>query len=120
MPFFARIITHLCLAAWLGAVVLLLLEWVVPGVVSTHVPLFPIAGGVIGATFILAPWLHCAPRWQRILAFVLLALGACGGLGAFGLNVGSTHAWLAVGLMTGVIGLGVLAYFLETSNSTDV
>lgn len=96
------------------------MEWLAPGSVSVHLPLFPLAGGVVVGTCILAPWLSVGRRWQRVLGWNILALAVAGGLVIRWLNQPSSLVLVAASALIALLILSVLASFLSTRDAGKV
>lgn len=84
--FLSLILTHTCLAAVVALAILLALEWLLPGAVTTSIPLYPLAGFVVAGCVISAPWMRPSVRWRRLVGLSCALLPVLVLMGAFVMN----------------------------------
>ncbi len=84
--FLSRVLTHTCLAAVVALAVLLVLEWLLPGAVTTSIPIYPLTGCVAAGCLIGAPWMEPSVRWRRLVGFSCALLPTLVLMGTFIVN----------------------------------
>lgn len=115
----SRILTHTFLAAMLGVSVLLILEWVIPGAVTTIIPLYLVSAGALVAPLLFAFEVREAPLWKRFVGVVVplipvLVLG-----GAFAWNERTGLTIVAAGMTVLLASVLLLAVGFDTDGSTS-
>lgn len=114
---FSRVFVHVLLASMVGTATLLVVEWLLPGAVTTTIPLYAVAAGGAIALFVGAPYIREAPRWKRIVGQGIASIPLVLFAAAFALNEGRSATYVSVSLTLLLLGLMMLNALVETDES---
>lgn len=96
--FLSRVFTHALLAGAFGAGTFLFLEWLIPGSVTTAIPLYPLIGLLIVVLFIGARCIPQTSKWKSFMGALIVIMPVLILASAFALNEGSNTILLFSGL----------------------
>lgn len=107
------------LAATVALSILLALEWLLPGAVTTIVPLYLITAGVLTALVGIAPQLREAPLWKRFVGTTIPLVPALVLGGAFAFKERAGSVVVVCGMMVLLVGVLLLTVGFDTDESTS-
>lgn len=110
----SRVVVHVFLASVTALTALLVVEWLLPGSVTTSMPLYPVAAGGVVLLLMSAPFVREAPFWKQVVGTLLWCVPLMALVGAFAINEGRGAFFLSAGLTLALVGVMIVGVTLNT------